>query len=177
MVRVAEPFGRNHYALSLHTRNALTGDMTQPINDDARLVARYIRYSESLDRVRGGPRASDADKAAYNSIHETIRNGPPSRAWGLVLDILRAVPDEKLGLYAVGPLENLVARWGDVLVEEIESEAARDTRFRWALGTIWLTELGFSRTASERQALARIVAASGGHIKVAEWLPKPTSDT
>src|SRR5205823_5049387 len=102
-------------------RNALTGDMTQPINDDARLVAGYIRYSESLksDRVRGGPRASDADEAAYDSIRETIRNGPPSRAWGLVLDILRAVPDEKLGLYAVGPLENLVARWGDVLVEEI----------------------------------------------------------
>ena len=146
--------------------------MSSPDSDNSRLVAEYIRYSESLNAARrsGHVRANESDRAAYESIHETIRDGPPSKAWLLVTAILRAVPDDKLGVYAAGPLESLVKRWGAALVDEIESEAARDERFRWALGVIWLTELGFSQSDSERKALARIVAASSGRTKVVENL-------
>ena len=151
------------------------------MGDDAALVAAYVRYAESLDAQRGRhghTRADEHDEAAYETIHAVITNGPPQRAWTLVLAILRAVPDDKLGDYAVGSLESLVARWGDVLVDDIEREAARDEHFRWALGVITLTALGFSRTDAERQALARIVAASGGRTRVAEWLrPKEDEST
>src|SRR5689334_8545641 len=148
--------------------------MTQPDSRDAALVAAYIRYSESLaEKKRAGRSPTyDDDKAAYSTVDDVITNGPPARAWHLVLNILRAVPDDKLGGYAAGPLESLVARWGDVLVEEIVGEAARDERFRFALGVVWLTELGFSRTPAEREALERIVAASGGRTKVFEWEAK-----
>lgn len=148
--------------------------MTHSSEENQRLVAGYIRYRDSLGS--GGaplpPRASPAEKEAHDAVDEILRNGPPARAWELALAILSEMPEEKLGDYAVGPLETLVARWGDVLVEEIEREAARDARFRWALGVIWLTELGFSRTPAEREALVRIVAASGGRLKVLEWVQK-----
>jgi hypothetical protein len=105
---------------------------------------------------------------AYDLVNDTIRRGPSERAWELVTAVLRLAPDERLGHLAAGPLEDLVKRHGEALVDRMESEAARDERFRWALGGIWLREADLPVAE-----LRRIVAASDDRIKVLEWLPMP----
>jgi hypothetical protein len=86
-------------------------------------------------------------------------SGPAEAAWELVLEVLRRAPEERLDVYAAGPLEDLVRRWGVDLLEEIEKEASRNERFRWALGCIWLLVGDLPSTELER-----IVRASDGQI-------------
>jgi hypothetical protein len=74
--------------------------------------------------------------------------------------VLRAAPNDRLDVYAAGVLESLVRGQGTALVAEIESAAAGDERFRWALGRIWLTEGDLPP-----DVMGRIVQASGGAIQ------------
>ena len=55
--------------------------MTQSLSNDARLVASYVRYAESLDA--DSSRAKDAgneDKVAYQTIQDVIVAGPAPRS-------------------------------------------------------------------------------------------------
>ena len=140
--------------------------MTQPLSDAeiSALVAGYLRYVAELRRDDPDALASpetNPDERSYNTVEALIRNGPTAEAWPVVLEVLRQTPDEELDASAAGPLEDLVLRHGEALVEAIEAEAGRDERFRWALGCIWL--FASDLTAPIRD---RIVRASGGAIKV-----------
>jgi hypothetical protein len=125
-----------------------------------RIAAGYVTYVEKL---ASGGQADDLDardgEREFAEVKQRIHEGPSHVAWELVLEVLRRVPDERLEVYAAGPLEDLVRRWGVDLVGDIEREAARDERFRWALGCIWLLVGDLPSTELER-----IVHASGGQI-------------
>jgi hypothetical protein len=84
-------------------------------------------------------------------------------AWELVRTLVRAAPDELLEFVGAGPVEDLVERFGEVLVDRIETEARADPRFREALGFVWLT-----RGELPAEVEARVVAASGGRIEPLE---------
>jgi hypothetical protein len=125
-----------------------------------RIAAGHVTYVEKL---ASGGQADDLDardgEREFAEVKQRIHEGPSHVAWELVLEVLRRVPDERLEVYAAGPLEDLVRRWGVDLVGDIEREASRDERFRWALGCIWLLVGDLPSTELER-----IVHASGGQI-------------
>lgn len=126
---------------------------------DADAMARgYIRHATLLQGDSGAV-ADASDAAAYETLEAAVWQAPATVAWELVLTLLRLAPDDDLGFYAAGPLENLVSRRAVELIGEIEAEARRDPRFRSALGCIWL-----SRGDMPDDILARVVAASGGAI-------------
>ena len=136
-------------------------DTAIPDIDRETLIAGYVRFVEALGR--GVPDQSaemDVASEAYHAVDKLIARGPAQSAWELVLELLRRAPDDRLDVYAAGPLENLVRHHGVELADVIEREAARDDRFRWALGCIWLTvgEL-------PAETLERVVRASDGEIK------------
>lgn len=125
------------------------------------VVRGYLRYSELL-RNGGGTEWDpvDPDEAAFDAMYEALGHAPPAVAWELVLTLLRSAPDEELGNVAAGPLEDVVRTRAPALIDEIEAEAERDPRFKWALGCIWL-----GRGDMPDDILARVVQASGGAIK------------
>jgi len=140
--------------------------MTQALSpaEISALAAGYLRYVVELRRDDPDAVSSpetDPDERAYKTVDTMIRKGAATDAWPVVLELLRQTPDEDLGHSAAGPLEGLVLRHGEALVEAIEAEAAADERFRWALGRIWL--FASDLTAPIRD---RIVRASGGAIQV-----------
>lgn len=136
-------------------------DTDTPEIDRETLVAGYIRFAEALGRgVPDDTAETEAASDAYSAVEQIITHGPAGLAWDLVVEILRRAPDDRLDVYGVGPLEDLVRLHGVELVDVIEREAARDERFRWALGCVWLTvgEL-------PARTMTRIVRASDGEIR------------
>lgn len=126
------------------------------------IVQAYRGFQKRL--AAGGP-ASPPDRdspeeAGHDAFEDAIWNGPVQTAWQLVLELLRTAPDDDLGFYAAGPLEELVRLRGAEVIDEIEAEARRDPGFRWALGCIWL-----SHGELPDDVLARVVRASGDEIK------------
>ena len=128
------------------------------------LAAGYLRCARSL-RCDYDPDGiwspeTDPDQAAYDAVDRLVRGGAAEDAWAVVLEVLRQAPDEELAGAAVGTLEPLLQRRGTEFVGLVEGAAAEDERFRWALGRIWL-----DHGDMPPEALARIVAASGGAIR------------
>jgi len=121
-----------------------------------------MRYREMImrDPANAVWDPHDPDQAAYDALEEAVSHAPPAVAWELVLTLLRSGPDEELGNFAAGPLEDVVRTRAPALIDLIEAEAERDPRFRWALGCIWLY-----RGDMPDDILARVVRASGGAIK------------
>ncbi|HEX6872129.1 MAG TPA: hypothetical protein VF163_13610 [Micromonosporaceae bacterium] len=74
----------------------------------------------------------------WNDVTARInRGGLP--ALDLVRSLLaRAGTDEAVGLVAAGPLEDLVRKHGNALVDDIEFLAMQEPVFQHALGLIWL---------------------------------------
>ena len=142
--------------------------MTDPIVgfDPKALADGYLRYAADLRKVRLADITDDyvetADERAYDVLNQLARDGPARPAWQAVLELVRRTPDAELDIVAVGPLEVLVRRHGWTLIVQIESESARDPRFQWALGCIWLDE---DEEELPTEILDRIVVASGGRIK------------
>ena len=127
----------------------------------AALVDGYVRFAEALGGgVPDDTAETEAASDAYRAVEKLITLGPARLAWDVVVEILRRAPDDRLDVYAAGPLEDLVRFHGVELVDVIEREAARDERFRWALGCIWLTVGELPPSVIER-----IVRASDGQIK------------
>lgn len=144
-----------HDDLDNHDDPATVTDLrdTQDLDRDA-VIAGYIRHAVA------GPN-DNTDFWACDALNRSIIVAQAEEAWDLVVSLLRRAPDEILGNIAAGPLEDLVRQHGVVLVDWIEGEARRDSRFRFALGGIWLRR-GQLPAAIE----ARIVAASGGRISL-----------
>jgi hypothetical protein len=144
--------------------------------DIASVAAGYLRYSASLHTEAGRKRRSDPetdpDRRAFDLVYEILRvGGPADLAWDLVLELVCQSPDDELGNTAAGPLEDLVKRHGEELVDRIEAEAKRDERFKWALGVVWLME-----STLPPNVLRRVYHASGHRLKVAEWLDRARKD-
>ena len=132
-----------------------------PLPSDA-VVQAYRGFQKRLasGEVASPPDPDDAEEAGHDAFEDAIWDGPARTAWHLVLELLRTAPDDELGFYAAGPLEDLVRLHGAEIIGEIEAEARRDSRFRWALGCIWL-----SHGELPADVLARVVRASGDEIK------------
>jgi hypothetical protein len=118
--------------------------MRRPLNGDAKAV-----YDQD-----------DPDEIADDAMRTAIFQAPARTAWELVRALIRRAPDDELGFHATGALEDLVSQRGAELIDEIEAEAERDARFRWAFGCLWL-----SHGELPADVLERVIQASGGEIR------------
>jgi hypothetical protein len=123
-----------------------------PAFDPEAAIAGYILHAER------GPNDEEYFWA-WEAVTDYLRTASASEGWGLVLSLLHRTPDHVLGSVAAGPLEDLVLTHGTELVEQLEREALRDERFKWALGGIWMRHGDLPPEVEDR-----IVAASGGQI-------------
>ena len=83
----------------------------------------------------------------------------------LVVAILGASrSDEDVSLVGAGPLEDLVHKHGDTLVDAIEDLAARDGRFAHALSRVWLAK-GVLRPSTELRLSKWITVTGKGLLR------------
>jgi hypothetical protein len=62
----------------------------------------------------------------------------PADLWPFILETLRRTEDpDVLGVLAAGPLEDYLAKLGEYVIAEVESQAAADEKFKHLLGGVW----------------------------------------
>ena len=101
----------------------------------------------------------ECDVWAWDAVDDVVWHGTTDEVWTLVLDLLERAPDALMGSVAAGPLEYAIAEHGRDLIDRIEAEAASDSRFRRALGGVWLQQ-----NELPPDVLARLVRASDNRI-------------
>ena len=74
---------------------------------------------------------------ADDCIDELVSKSPEGAIRFIVAALPHITSDGDLALFAAGPLENLVAAHGASVIDEIEQEARRNSRFRFLLSGIW----------------------------------------
>src|SRR5262249_7389740 len=84
-----------------------------------RLIERWFRalQSEAGDDVAGLVLSSWEDLML------------PDEWWQSVLDMVRLAPEDCLGHVAAGPLEGLLSRYGEEVIDWVEAEARADPKF------------------------------------------------
>lgn len=62
----------------------------------------------------------------------------PLLAWEMILEILKFNSSEKIQeVLSAGPLEDLLAKHGSLVIELVESEAKQNQKFAQLLGGVW----------------------------------------
>jgi len=91
---------------------------------------------------------------AWDEVRRVVDEDPAERAWSVVLELIRASPDDAaLGSVGAGPLEDLLERHGDAVIDALEMAAA-DRRVRYCISNVWQRDMS--------DALwARLMAARG----------------
>ena len=114
------------------------------------------------------PDLSDAEllehAAAYREYHESfwaweelnriIEEVGPDTAWPLILRLVEKGSDAVLGAVGAGVLEELLDRYSVDVIERIEAQARRDSRFRLCLSHVW-------PSAMPAEIWQRVVVARG----------------
>ena len=75
----------------------------------------------------------DDPAAAWEVIKAVVRHYTLDEYYS----ISRTEAQEVVGLLAAGPIEDLLSEKGSLFISAIETEAATDKRFAWALGGVW----------------------------------------
>ncbi|HLK90976.1 MAG TPA: hypothetical protein VKZ18_13845 [Polyangia bacterium] len=97
----------------------------------APLVADWIRYH--AERRKG----TDPLFEAWEKVTDIVMSDP-EEGWTVVLALVDASPDDwVLCNVAAGPLEDLLRKFSDVLVDRAEVQARRDPKFRRCLTGVW----------------------------------------
>lgn len=111
---------------------------SEPISDrDVEALAdSWIRYQQAALRQPSGV-DDEADFTAVKVVSELSRRDPRS-AIALIRSVLAKVSDEEmLAVLAAGPLEDVLAKHGPEVIDEVERLALQDHRFRELLFGVW----------------------------------------
>jgi hypothetical protein len=113
--------------------------------------------SSSIEKVASGyiafwrvglEAASEELFAEGWALHDLLEDDP-SLAWEAIKVVVTHYTEEDLfsvgrteaqvvvGQLAAGPIEDLLSERGAEFISDIEQEARKDRRFRWALGGVW----------------------------------------
>jgi len=96
------------------------------------LVENWIRYH--VERRK----STDPLFSAWEKVDEIVHDDPET-GWTLTLALVEAAPDDRvLANVAAGPLEDLLKRASDVLIDRVEVQARRDPKFRRCLTGVWV---------------------------------------
>jgi hypothetical protein len=79
---------------------------------------------------------SDTEWASSKVIDLALEQ--PEELWDFILEVLkRDPPDDVIEVLAAGPLEDYIAKLGELVIERVEQQAAVDPKFRNLLGGVW----------------------------------------
>jgi hypothetical protein len=74
---------------------------------------------------------------AWEQVRERVAENP-AEGWALTHDLLLAAPDDDALMYvAAGPLEDLLKRAGESVIDDVITAARRDAKVRRALRGVW----------------------------------------
>ena len=101
-----------------------------------RLAARFLAYLAAGDE--DNPPPADHPDAWTFALFDALTREHPTHGLAATRAALAACesPEEVAGI-AAGPLEDLIAMHGAMLIDEIEALAARAPRFAYALTGVW----------------------------------------
>jgi hypothetical protein len=95
----------------------------------------------------------NASNWAFEFVMELCQHNPEA-AWPLVRKLVECAPESALPVVAAGPLEDLLALHGHVVIGLVEAHALSDTRFRDALSLVWRSSMS-ANVCDRVQAAAR----------------------
>ena len=109
--------------------------------DRERHASEWLRYADA-----GNEDCCWVDESLPNLIDED-----PSLAWSIILELVHRAPsDREFDFAAAGPLEDLIVRHGEKLIEVIEQRLQGDKSLRRAITKVWLNEDDLDRRILER---------------------------
>jgi hypothetical protein len=93
---------------------------------DERLVGAWFQYEKNF--------------WAFSALND-LCDEDPRLAWDITLELIaHADDDSEIYTIAAGPLEDLIRKRSDVIWADVVTEAHKDSRFRTALGGVWVFE-------------------------------------
>lgn len=102
--------------------------------DRIRLINTWIKHHHTQRRTG---RVPEETFWAWDEV-ENVVSVDPEGGLRLILDILETDDDWMVvGNLSAGPLEDLLAGHGPIIIEAVEAEARRNPRFATALGGVW----------------------------------------
>ena len=130
------------------------GDRRPLPEDLERLVETWFAYEETF--------------WAWSKVSDIVEQDA-ERGWELVCELVQqADNDDQLGAIGAGPLEDLLRKHGQAVVDRVEGEARRNTHFRMALGCAWL-----SLDEVPSDLADRFYWASDGELQILERNKEP----
>jgi hypothetical protein len=105
------------------------------------MAAAYVEhFSEQVvwdkDLVLNKGDNSATQWASDKAIDLALEN--PEELWDFILEVLKRDPVmEVIEVLASGPLEDFIAKLGDMVIDKVEARAAADPKFRNLLGGVW----------------------------------------
>jgi hypothetical protein len=104
---------------------------------DSEIAAAWVR----MQRTRSDLPEYEELFWAYEAVDELCRMDA-ERCWRVLAEIRRQdASDDLLGIWAAGPLEDLLALWGATFIDRFETLAIEDSSFRAALGMVWRNDI------------------------------------
>lgn len=111
--------------------------MAWPFDNEADIDALVDEYIDAHRTRAATPAEHEAAAAASMSIM-CLTEDEAEAVWRFVLRVIAKRPNDwTLGMLAAGPLEDLICEYGATFMERIETEARRDSAFRWTLHGVW----------------------------------------
>jgi hypothetical protein len=96
-----------------------------------KLIEDWVRCQEE------GAGAPASRFAAWEKVEELVHTDPEV-GWSIVLRLVEESPDDLvLSNVAAGPLEDLLVKHGDAILDRVEEQARRDPKFRRCLTGVW----------------------------------------
>jgi hypothetical protein len=119
----------------------------------ASLVSTWLALQYTGRQQDTRPNDFEALFPAFDEVYELCSTSP-DEAWNFILAAWRtdqsSVIAENL---SAGPLEDLLAKHGDLVIDRVEAEAKRDPTFAFLLGGVWrnaISEAVWSRVSAIR---------------------------
>ena len=102
--------------------------------------AELISFAEKWIAYWSAPENSQERKAlSWVSDHEyDLMQEEPEQIWRLILAVLHRNSSNKIQeVLSAGPLEDLLAKHGEAVIEKVETEAISNPLFAQLLGGVW----------------------------------------
>jgi hypothetical protein len=105
---------------------------------------------------------ASGDLSAYAEIDRLVRERP-EEAWNVVLELVVQAPSERaLFSVAAGPLEDLLVKHGDFLIDRVEKEANANPQLLRCLSGVWGNQLSSAVSKRLRQIIKPLAGGGGG---------------
>ena len=120
------------------SRTPAVGSPHVPDEEVAELAAAYWVYMRALATVPLAMWSDEMlpDRGAYDAVDNAIYHGPPRRALGLLIEVLRRGNEEDVPIVAHMLVDGFVKKQASVILEDFEREASRNARLCRCLGRL-----------------------------------------